>query len=73
MTDDEFIKKMKDLGQDDEYINSILRHRDEEKEQGIICPIEVFILSNSYVKIDEKDYLSYWGFHIIQFFFKDIY
>ena len=59
MTDDEFIKKMKDLGQDDEYINSILRQRDEEKEQGIICPIEVFILSNSYVKIDEKDYLSY--------------
>lgn len=52
MTDDEFIKKMKDLGKNDEYINSILKKRDEEKKQGIVCPIEVFIIANSYVQDD---------------------
>ncbi|MDE5769723.1 MAG: hypothetical protein K2H82_10100 [Oscillospiraceae bacterium] len=56
MTDEEFIKKMENLGKDSDYINSILRQRDEEKEQGIICPIEVFLIANSYVKIID-DYI----------------
>ncbi|MDE6730923.1 MAG: hypothetical protein K2J71_09150 [Oscillospiraceae bacterium] len=53
MTDEEFIKEMENLGKDSEYINSILRRRDEEKEQGIICPLEAFFIANSYVKIDD--------------------
>ncbi|MCM1508961.1 MAG: hypothetical protein NC177_17775 [Ruminococcus flavefaciens] len=53
MTDDEFIKKMKELDKSDEYINSILKQRDKEKEQGIVCPIELFIMSSSFDKIDD--------------------
>ena len=53
MTDEKFIKKMENLGKDSNYINSILRHRDEEKEQGIIRSIEIFFIANSYVKIDD--------------------
>ncbi len=53
MTDDEFKVKMKKLGWDDEYINSILKQRDKEKEQGIVCPIEIFLMSSP---LDDIDY-----------------
>lgn len=53
MSDNEFKEKMKKLGWSDKYINSILKQRDEEKEQGIVCPIELFLMSSPFDDIDD--------------------
>lgn len=53
MSDNEFKEKMKKLGWSDKYINSILKQRDEEKEQGIVCPIELFLTSSPFDDIDD--------------------
>ena len=44
MTDEEFRLKMKENGCSDEFINDILKIRDEEKKDGIIHPLEIHLL-----------------------------
>ncbi len=53
MSDKEFKERMTKLEWNDKYINSILKQRDEEKEQGIVCPIELFLTSSAFDNIDD--------------------
>ena len=43
MIDDEFRKKMKELGWDDEYIEEIIEDHNEAKADGVNTPYDVYL------------------------------
>jgi hypothetical protein len=43
MTDQEFRKKMYELGYDSDYVDDVLRSRDEDLKSGIETPLEMFL------------------------------
>lgn len=43
MSNDEFRKRMRELGWDEDYIEECLQSKEEAENDGIITPLEIFL------------------------------
>lgn len=44
MSDKEFRERMYKLGYSQEYVESVLKDRDEARKKGIVTPLEVYLV-----------------------------
>lgn len=55
MTNNEFSKKMEELGWSDDYINELIRLSDEATKEGIIIPFEMYLFEAPTIYPAERD------------------
>lgn len=49
MNKDEFIKIAKEYGYSDEYIQSCIKDSEDARKEGIVLPLETFLISEVHV------------------------